>query len=141
MLRGWFDLLERCAGPIRQRDVRDLPYQMIHRAASVCNVNEAANRWLVYLVFDATTIKRRQYLTDLGGLREALGPESSLGIALVECRIEPSPSLTDLRQRWDAGERHLREPVLQRLRQGALLKVQSTHPDNIAALHRPPRSV
>lgn len=125
VLRGWFDLLERCgAGPIRQRDVRHLPYQMIHRAASACNVNDAANRWLVYLVFDATTTKRREYLTYLDGLREALGPESSLGIALVEYRVAPAPSLADLQQRWDIGERRLHEPVLQRLRQGALLQVQ-----------------
>ena len=126
VLRGWFDLLERRgAGPILKRDVRELPYQMIHRAASVCHVAGVTNRWLVYLVFEATADKRSVYLTDLAGLRDALGPESSLGIALAECRIEPSLSLTGLRQRWDAGERRLHGLVLRRLRTGGLLRVRS----------------
>ena len=127
VLQGWFDLLEeRGAGPLLPHHVRDLPYQMVHRAASACHVDDVANRWLVYLVFDAMTTKQREYLRDLDGLREALGPASSLGIALAECRIKPTPSLTDLRRRWDAGERHLHVPVLQGLRQGqgALLQVQ-----------------
>lgn len=125
VLRGWFDLLKRRgAGPILQRDVRDLPYQMVHRAASACHADDTANRWLVYQVFDATTTKRHEYLTDLKCLREALGPESQLGIALAECRIKPSSSLADLRQRLAAREPHLHAPVLQKVRQGTLLHVQ-----------------
>ena len=125
VLRGWFDLLERRgAGPILKRDVHNLPYQMVHRAAAACYVKDASNRWLVYLVFESTATKRFEYLTDLVGLRDALGPESSLGIALARCRIEPSLSLTGLRQRWDAGERHLHVPVLRRLRNGGLMSVR-----------------
>ena len=124
VLRGWLDLLERRgAGPILKRDVRDLPYQMVHRAASACHVENVSNRWLVYLVFETTATKRFEYLTDLGGLRDALGPDSSLGIALAECQIDPSPSLTRLRQRWEAGERHLHVSLLRHLSSGGLLRV------------------
>ena len=125
VLRGWIDLLEgRGAGPILKRDVRDLPYQMFHRAASACFVNDVSNRWLVYLVFEATATKRLEYLTDLAGLRDALGSESSLAIALAECRIEPTPTLSGLQQRWEAGERDLRAPVLRHLKSGGLLRVR-----------------
>ena len=125
VLRGWLDLLERRgAGPILKRDVRELPYQMVHRAASACHVEGVSNRWLVYLVFEATSDSQSEYLTDLNGLREALGPESSLGIAYAECQIEPSPSLTGIRHRWDAGERHLHVPVLRDLKSGRFMRVR-----------------
>ena len=125
VLRGWCELLEqRGANPILEGDLRGLPYQMVHRAASACHVKDASSCWLVYLVFEPTARKRSEYLADLTHLRDVLGSRSSLGIALAECSIEQSRSLIELRRRWDNCEHHLHVPVLQRLKRGGLLRAQ-----------------
>lgn len=122
VLRGWRDLLERHAGAgVREADLRRIPYQMVHRAASACHVEKVARRWLVYLVFDLTVEKRSEYLEDLDRLRVALGPSCSLGIALVEGTIEESTLLAGLRARWADGERGLHVPVLRGLRAGTFM--------------------
>ena len=131
VLRGWCDLLkQRGANPILEENLRGLPYQMIHRAASACHQRNASSCWLVYLVFETTAKKRSEYLADLVQLRDVLGSRSSLGIALAECSIEQSPFLIELRRRWDEGERHLHVPVLKRLKSGGLLHAQlkKVHP-------------
>ena len=128
VLQAWFDLLERCgAGPLRPGHVLELPYQMIHRAASACSAESASNPWLLYFVFDPHPSTRSEYLTDLRGLRDALGSRSSLGIMLVECAIEKTPVHARLQARWDAGERALHAPVLDALRSGELINVRLEH--------------
>ena len=126
VLRGWCDLLEqRGVNPIRECDIRGMPYQMIHRAASACHPRgDATNRWLVYLLFETTQRNRSEHLDDLARLRDLLGARSTLEIGLIECSIEPSPALGELRRRWDTGERHLHEPVLQHLKCGELLRAR-----------------
>lgn len=122
VLRGWCDFLKRRATkPIRMEELRELPYQMIHRAASACYRKSVSSCWLIYLTFETTSKKRSEYLTDLHQLRIVLGSRSSLGIALVECNIAASQTLTELRARWDSGERHLHASVRQGLKSGRLL--------------------
>lgn len=122
VLRGWCDLLElRGDGLVREADLYELPYQMVHRAASACHVEDVPRRWLVYLVFEMTAHKRTEYIADLRQLRDALGPSSTLGIALVEGTIEESTLLIGLRDRWNRGERGLHEPVRRHVRTGSLL--------------------
>ena len=125
MLRGWCELLEkRGANPDLEAELRGVPYQMVHRAASACHVKDVASCWVVYLVFEPTARKRSEYLADLTCFRDVLGSRSSLGIALAECSIEQSESLIELRKRWDTGARQLHVPVRQRLKTGGLLRAQ-----------------
>ncbi len=125
VLRGWCDLLElRAAHRIAEGDLHGLPYQMVHRAASACHQKDVSNCWLVYLMFETAVETRSEYLADLTHLRDVLGAQSSLGIALAECSIEQSPFLIELRRQWNTGERHLRGPVLQRLKSGGFLRAR-----------------
>lgn len=126
VLRGWCDLLEqRGANPIRKGDLSELPYQMIHRAASACHPHGVAtSRWLIYMLFETTTKERDEYLLDLRRLRDVLGAKSTLGIALAECTIEPSERLVRLRARWNSRERGLHVPVLHDLKSGGLLRTE-----------------
>ena len=126
VLRGWCELLEqRGANPIRKGDLYGLPYQMIHRAASACHPQGVAtSRWLIYMLFETTTKERDEYLLDLRRLRDVLGAESTLGIALAECTIEPSERLIQLRARWNGRERRLHVPVFQDLKSGGLLRTE-----------------
>lgn len=128
VLQGWCELLQQHgAGPIAEGSLLKLPYQMVHRAASACHAIKAGYPLLVYLVFEPTAHKRREYLSDLSRLRDALGPRSSLVMALAECRIEQLPLLAKIRRRWDAGKRDLHEPVLRGLRSGELLRAVLEH--------------
>lgn len=125
VLRGWCKLLEqRGANPDPEGELRGLPYQMVHRAASACHVKDASSCWIVYLVFEPTASKRSEYLADLTCLRDVLGSRSSLGIALAECSIEQSQSLIGFRRRWDTGERQFHVPVRQWMETGGLLRAQ-----------------
>ena len=125
VLRGWCDLLEqRTARRIGERDLAGLPYQMVHRAASACDeAGSESNCWLVYMVFEATGNSLEDCLADLRSFRQVLGPDSSLGVALVECTVVPSNALLDLQTRWHQGARALAEPVREYLKSGTLLQV------------------
>ncbi len=47
VLHHWLTLIERVTGRARMDDIQDLPYQMIHRVASLCFLN-SSSRALVY---------------------------------------------------------------------------------------------
>ena len=125
VLRGWCDLLERRSdGRIVERDLETLPYQMIHRAASACHAAGAKSScWLVYQVFEAAGNSLDACLADLHELGRVLGPDSSLGIAVIECGVDPSNTLSGLRTRWGQGARQLARFVRPALASGELLSV------------------
>lgn len=124
VLSGWLELIGRRVGRLIEIDqVLDLPYQLIHRAASACHP-DTRDRWLVYQVFGATDEKRQMYLDDLKGLRCVIGRTVKLRMGLVACAISPSPLYQGLRLAWDAGLRDLHEPVIAGLRAGNLIDVE-----------------
>ena len=123
VLEGWLDRLQACASTkLRLEDLAQLPYQMIHRAASACCL-DAENRWLVYQVFDASEDKWNMYLTDLKTLVKRLGERSTLRICVAGCSLTRTDRQIELEQRWDGGERHLGEPVREGLKHGDLFCV------------------
>ena len=119
VLKGWLGLL---SPDLKQKDVDNLPYQLVHRAASACHP-DAESRHLVYQVFDADSAKQEMYLSDLRKLRSLLSPDR-LSIHLVECSILRTPLQECLEHRWNEGERNLHELVLSGLKNGELLNIQ-----------------
>ena len=123
VLRGWCDLLEqRGANPIRKDDlyglaVPDDPSRGLRMPPTGSDDRPLAR--LPVVRYDDE--KSDEYLIGLRHLRNVLGVQSSLGIALAECTIEPSERLVELRTRWNSGERWLHVPVLQGLKSGELL--------------------
>ena len=124
VLEGWLDRLQVCATTkLRLEYLAELPYQMIHRAASACCL-DAENRWLVYQVFDASKGKWNMYLADLRTLAKLLGERSTLRICVAGCSLTRTDRQIELEQRWEnGGERDLVEPVLEGLRHGDLFRV------------------
>ena len=111
--RRWCDLLRRRAGWSGPREgARRTAYQMVHRAASACHPEDVSRACMVYMVFEPTAEKRAEYLEDLGRLRDILGTGSSLSIAYVQCSIEQSRALGELRRRWDLGSATFGRPCL-----------------------------
>ena len=124
VLEGWLDLLRLCStNRLRIDDIRELPYQLVHRAASAC-YSDAKSRWLIYQLFDADSEKYETYLRDLRKLAVILAPGPSLRICAASYSIERTGQQVELERRWDARERHLHEPGRAGLRDGSLLTVQ-----------------
>ena len=132
VLNGWVDLLgQGSSRKPKAIDMLELPYQLVHRAASAC-FPDSKDRWLVYQLFDMTSQKYETYLRDLRKLAGVLEPGRSLKICVASYRIERTKRQTELERRWtDSGERHLHEPVRTGLRNGDLLSV---HPEKIVIL-------
>lgn len=127
VLRGWCELLEkRGAAPNLESRIQDIPYQMIHRAASLCHVEFISNRYLSYLAFSSPAEAGSDLYQDLGNFCEALGPDISLNVVLIECSISMSSTWFQLQERWDdQGERKLHKSVIKYLKCGELINIES----------------
>jgi len=80
VLGGWLDMVHSATGVKLTIDpILQLPYQLIHRAASAC-FPPAAHRAVLYQIFDVT--HRDPYLDELRNLR-ALLPAPSLKMGVV----------------------------------------------------------
>ncbi|MDE0332469.1 MAG: hypothetical protein OXL41_11430 [Nitrospinae bacterium] len=119
VLKGWLGLL---SPELKETDVADLTYQLIHRAASAC-YPKAKSHHLVYQVFDVNSAQKEEYLCDLQILRGLVSPDR-LSIHLVECSIRRTSLQKCLERRWDEGERFFHEPVLCGLKNGELIDVE-----------------
>ena len=125
VLQGWLGLLNGYSKRnIGVNDILNLPYQLIHRAASAYSEHGIKNRWLIYQLFNLDSKKTSMYLKDLRELATLLGRNSDLQICLIESCISPTPNWTKLKRRWENGERNLSKEVLNGLGVGNLLEAQ-----------------
>lgn len=124
VLEVWIDLLgQGSSKKPKVVDMLELPYQLVHRAASAC-FPDSKNRWLVYQLFDMMSHEYEMYLRDLGNFAGVLGSGRSLKICVASYRIERTERQVELECRWtNSGERHLHEPVRTGLGNGDLLSV------------------
>jgi len=107
VLEGWLGLLGRVAArPITTPEVLDLPYQLIHRAASACSPDRE-HRAMAYLTFGETAPHYSKHVSTLAAI---LGP-ASLSMLVLSCPITKLPSFVTLERRWDRGERKLADAV------------------------------
>lgn len=115
VLKGWIELLNKASGKtIRLNDVLELPYQVIHRAASACH-DPKDKQVLIYQVFDANEKKRTMYLDDLKKLSHLMGENSKLDVYYMDCMIGKSDEWQDLSNKWKVGERDLSEETMKGL--------------------------
>lgn len=105
VVEGWLCAIEAVAEtPIRRDAVTNLPYQLIHRTASVCCVSRR-KRLVVYQVFgDAPAA---YYADDLGRLGSVIGVRDRITFLVLGCAFRSTEAYAQLEARWDAGERDL----------------------------------
>ena len=124
VLEGWLDLI--CSAVDRNeiniQDVVDLPYQLIHRCASVC-YPKADSRALVYQCFDLDEKKALYYQSQLKSLNALLNKPDELEFFLVNIPLIKSQAYAELQNRWDSGERimHMHIEVIQGLKHNEFL--------------------
>ena len=120
VLKGWLCAIEAAAEASIQRDaVMDLPYQLIHRTASVCCVSRR-KRLVVYQVFGDSPAD--YYADDLGRFAATIAAAERISFVVLGCVCRSTDTYARLERRWDAGERCLGEDVLAAMLAGPLLE-------------------
>jgi uncharacterized protein DUF6946 len=119
VLEGWLCAIEAAAQASIPRDaVGDLPYQLIHRTASVCCVGRR-KRIVVYQVFGDSPAD--YYAEDLRRFAAAIAAPDRMAFVVLGCACRSTDKYARLERRWDAGERDLGDDVSKALLAGALL--------------------
>jgi hypothetical protein len=120
VLNGWLHAIQKVTSRcIELEAIRELPYQLIHRTASVCSV-ERPRRCLLYQVFSN---EPPAYYGDLlHTWARILGDCHELGLWVFWCRLRRSETYLRLEARWESGERELGEQVRSELLTGSLLE-------------------
>jgi hypothetical protein len=122
VLLGWLELLNTCTSrKLNVIDVLNLPYQLIHRAASAC---QGRKSFLVYQLFYIASGKVETSFDDLKSLVTLLGSDTSLSVVVAKCSINPTSQWDELNKRWRAGERDLSKEVINGLKDGNLMNIQ-----------------
>lgn len=103
VLDGWLALInEATGGQCTRESVRDLPYQVVHRAASACAVDRP-RREIWYQLFKEPM--PAFYERDLQSLMEQLPGTSTLRGRVLTCPAMPYPEYQQLMTNWDRGHR------------------------------------
>ena len=120
VVEGWLRAIEAVTETSIRRDaVTHLPYQLIHRTASVCCVSRR-KRIVVYQVFGNALAP--YYAEDLGRLAAAIAVRDRITFLVLECAFRSTDAYAQLETRWDAGERSLGNDVRDALLAGPLLE-------------------
>jgi hypothetical protein len=102
VLEGWLDLIRSASGTsLRVADVMDLPYQLIHRTASVCSVRRPV-RAVVYQVFGECPFDC--YVNNLSDLWRRLGRTAAIGFHVLGCPLNSLQTHEDLVKQWKQGD-------------------------------------
>ena len=125
VLKGWLELLGRsCLSKLSIADILELPYQLVHRAASAYST-DTATRWLIYQLFEMDSEKHEMYVNDLQRLANVLGTSRTLRICVTSYRIERTEHQIKLEHKWsELQERCLHARVRTGLSNDNLFSVQ-----------------
>lgn len=112
VLGGWLSLIQSVTNvSLTFDDVCSLPYQLIHRTASVCSI-PATSRYIVYQIFEPN--KEDYYsecLQTFASLLEGIEGGSPLSFVLMISPFEPFEHYQKLLDLWDEGERKMSPQV------------------------------
>jgi hypothetical protein len=118
VLDGWLELIRNATGTaLRAAHVRDLPYQLIHRTASVCSISRPL-RAVVYQVFGEAL--RDFYADNLSKLWERLGRTPAMGFHVLSCSLNSLPSHKNLEKLWKQRYRYIGPAIRDALLTGPL---------------------
>jgi hypothetical protein len=120
VLEGWLRAIEAVTQTsLRREAVTSLPYQLIHRTASVCCVGRR-KRFVVYQVFG--DVPGAYYAEDLERLASAIAAQDQVTFVVLGCAFRSTGAYAQLEARWDAGGRNLAADVRDALIAGPLLE-------------------
>jgi len=114
VLEGWIELIAAASGrAVRVADALELPYQMIHRVASVCFV-EARERRVVYQLFGQQD--NEYYLNHLSALTRLIHAHGDLRVFVMSCVTAELIELASLVEGWRRTKYDMADEVRRALR-------------------------
>lgn len=122
VLEGWLDLIRSVSGTsLSVSDVMDLPYQLVHRTASVCSVPRPV-RAVVYQVFyqEDGQDSLEYYVTNLTDLWCRLGRTAAIGFHVLGCPLNSLLTHEVLVEQWKQRDHQLGDAVRTALLRGTL---------------------
>jgi hypothetical protein len=122
VLEGWLDLIRSASGAsLSVADVIDLPYQLVHRTASVCSVSRPV-RAVVYQVFyqEDGQDSLEYYVNNLTDLWWRLGRTAAIGFHVFSCPLNSLQTHEDLVKEWKQRDHPVGEAVRIALLMGTL---------------------
>jgi hypothetical protein len=124
VLKGWLDLINKeCGAELTQQSVAELPYQLIHRTASVCSVS-SKERGVLYLLFKRDGMS--EYTSGISKLSALLPAEARLRFAAIECTVADTPALARLEDDWKNNKREdMAKKVRTALQSSALYSIST----------------
>lgn len=123
VLSGWLDLIEkRCKTNLNFKNVEELPYQMIHRFASACNINE--NSELLYFCFELDKDSFLYYENNLNNLSKLTNRK--VLIKMITFNIEATKEFKFLEDEWNSFSKKIdmSEEVQQLMAEGKVLNIK-----------------
>ncbi len=118
VLEGWLDLIRRASGTsLSVSNVMGLPYQLVHRTASVCSVSRPV-RAVVYQVFGQDPLD--YYVNNLSELWLRLDRPAAIGFHVFSCPLNSLPTHKDLVEEWKQRDHHVGDAVRIGLLMGTL---------------------
>lgn len=118
VLEGWLHLIRSATGTsLSVRDVMDLPYQLIHRTASVCSVPGHV-RAVVYQVLGEGLPE--YYVNNLSKLWGRLGRTGAISFHVLRCPLNFRPTYHDLVKQWKQRNHPVGDAVRTALLAGTL---------------------
>ncbi len=118
VLSGWLELINRACGiRLTAEQVLDVPYQLIHRSASVCSI-DVARRLVLYLLFEDAD--KSKYNTGIPAFSRLLLESTSVEFAIITCKVRKTPMLASLQEEWNNGVRRMGHQVKNALATGQL---------------------
>lgn len=120
VLKGWISLIRSGTGvSLTLNDIASLPYQCIHRTASVCS-EAATSRYVAYQVFEPA--KEGYYSQKLQALADLFQGDPTLSFCLIVCPFEPLEDYKKLLDLWDTGGRKLSSQVSEALKSNCVAR-------------------
>jgi len=125
VLGGWLELIASACKrrPLQVKNVLHLPYQLVHRYASVCSIS-AARRAVVYECFDLNESKMNYYTGQLRALRDCMGTSTDLYLAVVNHTMVKKDAYEKLQSLWRDGKRSMHGEVIDLLRRDSVATFQ-----------------
>ncbi len=118
VLNGWLKLINSRAGTnIKIEDVNDITYQMIHRLASAC-IDSTRIPEMIYLYFGESKRMSEYYNEQLKLLNDTINDKIKISFLCI--KGIPTDEMKSLFNRWDNGERDLRNEVIYGLTNNSL---------------------
>jgi hypothetical protein len=109
VLGGWLELINRVArSPLDTDDVKELPYQLVHRAASAC-YPKRRTPIVVYLLFGESP--DGHYRVDLAALERKVDAPEVFRAVGITCPAVGRKPWNELVARWEDGERNMAHAV------------------------------